>query len=89
MKRLKLLLLLPLLLLDCLANFLQGGSIRSTLSSDAWYQRDHKYWRHAHVWIDWLFSCPAIGHVNHCMRAAANEERYGSAWASWAAKWNT
>jgi hypothetical protein len=51
------LLIIPLLWLDCLANFLLGGSIKETLSSRAHRMRvkQHPYWGWTADAIDTLF----------------------------------
>jgi hypothetical protein len=79
----RLLVLLPLLALDCLANMLLGGSWRNTLSAEAWHARDHKYWGWTHRVIDALFFWQAA----HCMEQAAAEERHGGAWGVWRHAW--
>lgn len=80
--RLKLLLLAPPLALDSFLNWLCGGSIGSTLSSEAWRQREHPRWGWTHRMIDWLAKCDG---PNHCERAAKREDTYGSVWAGWLA----
>lgn len=60
-------------------NMLQGGSIRNTLSGEAWNHRTQKYWGWTHTAIDMIFG------AGHCQRAAETETKYGSIWASW---WN-
>lgn len=83
--RTKAILVLPLLFVDCLANWLFcDGSFKHTMSGEAWRQRGHKYWGWLHGAIDavWLllFSVP-----DHCKSAAEKEKRFGSIWKAWTA----
>lgn len=84
MKRLGLVLLLPLLALDCLVNMLIGGSFQNTLSGEAWQHREHKYWKRAHRAIDALF----FWQTSHCKFAAVAEAIHGSAWKAWRYEWD-
>lgn len=81
-RRLRALLLGPLLALDCLANMACGGSIRHTLSGEAWRQREHKYWGWTHRFIDAMFFLDP----NHCRDTAISEALYGSIWTAWVAQ---
>lgn len=81
--RLKLIALLPLLAMDCVANMLVGGSPRKTLSGAAWHAREHKWWGWTHRFIDWLF----FWQDEHCKGAALREMAYGSTWKAWGATW--
>jgi hypothetical protein len=74
----------PLLCLDCFANLLCGQSWRNTMSGEAWHHREHKYWRIAHRFIDFMFRWQGPG---HCQRQALKEAAYGSFWAALAADW--
>lgn len=69
------LLILPLLWLDCLANFLLGGSIKETLSSRAHRMRvkQHPYWGWTADAIDTLF----FWQPDHCRAQWAREVRAG------------
>lgn len=85
MKRVRLVLLLPLLFGDCVANWLFcDGSFRHTMSGEAWRQRGHKYWGWLHGAIDavWLL---LFSISDHCKGAAEKEAKHGSIWAAWAA----
>ena len=64
MNKLAALLVLPFLWLDCLTNFLLGGSIKETLSSRAHRMRvkKHPYWGWTADAIDWLF----FWELDHC-----------------------
>jgi hypothetical protein len=73
------LLLFPLLLVDCFLNWVIGGSFRNTLSGEAWNQREHKHWGWTHRLIDALFFWQA----SHCQTQAVREARYGSVWKAW------
>lgn len=81
--KLRLLILLPLLALDCLGNLLIGGSIRNTLSAEAWHAREHKWWGWTHKAIDALF----FWQTAHCQSQAIRETEHGSVWAAWAQSW--
>ena len=83
MYRLFLILVLPVLALDCAANVLVGGSFQNTLSGEAWSHRFHPVWGWTHRAINSLFFWQA----NHCRGAWAREAKHGTAWASWRAKW--
>jgi hypothetical protein len=83
MNRVKLVLLLPLLFLDCLGNMIIGGSPRNTLSGEAWHHRDHPVWG----WCE-PFICEIFNDPNHCKNAAAEEEKFGGWFASWRARWS-
>jgi hypothetical protein len=83
MKRIGLLLLVPLLALDCLGNLLHGGSFRHTLSGEAWNHRGHKWWGWTHHFIDALF----FFQPSHCKVQAEREALHGSVWAAWGAAW--
>ena len=74
-----LLILLPLLVLDCAANVLIGGSWRNTLSSEAWAHRHHKWWGSCWRSIDLLFG------EWHCLDQYLDERRHGGVWRAWAA----
>lgn len=76
-------LLLPLLVLDCLANAVIGGSPRNTLSGEAWNHRNHPEWGWCQDFIDALFG------LDHCMQAAAREKQFGSWWAAWLSDFTT
>lgn len=82
MKYLWLILLFPLLVVDCAGNVLIGGSWRNTLSSEAWHHREHRYFGWCHRFID---SLPCFGE-GHCKVQAEREAKYGSVWAAWADK---
>lgn len=83
--KLALILLLPLLALDCLANMIVGGSWRNTLSGEAWHAREHKWWGWTHKAINALFFWQA----NHCQDQAIAEAMHGSAWRVWRHLWNS
>jgi hypothetical protein len=82
-KRVRLLLLLPLIALDCLANMLLGQSWRNTLSGEAWNHRNDPRLRWCYRFIDGL---PVFG-AGHCRVQAEREERFGSVWNSWLNDW--
>jgi len=70
----------PLLLVDCALNaFITGGSFRNTLSAQAWYHRQHRWWGWTYRAINALFFLQD----NHCKQAADTETRHGSLWAAW------
>jgi hypothetical protein len=81
--RFLLVLLAPLLTLDCFLNVLCDGSFRHTLSGEAWRTKDHKYWGWCYRFINGLF----FWQTNHCKAQAHREEIYGSAWKAYAADW--
>lgn len=72
-----LLLLLPLLALDCAANVLIGGSFSRTLSAEAWAHRHHKYWSWCWKAIDAVFG------TWHCLDQHLHELRHGGVWRAW------
>lgn len=81
-RRTRAILLTVPLALDCIANALfVDGSIRHTLSGEAWRSREHKHWHWhwTHRFIDYFFG------KNHCMEAAAKEAVFGSIWGAWLA----
>lgn len=80
--KLRHLLMLPLLALDCLGNLLVGGSVKNTLSSEAWNHREHAYWGWTHRFIDGL---PFFG-KGHCKAQADREALYGGVWKAWSAQ---
>ncbi|MEJ7932590.1 hypothetical protein WG922_21650 [Ramlibacter sp. AN1015] len=75
--------LLVLLALDCLLNMLLGGSIRNTLSGEAWHAREHRWWGWTHRFIDALF----FWQQKHCQTQALRELAFGSVWAAWLHAW--
>lgn len=79
MNRFGMVLMLPLLALDCLGNLLLCQSWRNTMSSEAWHHRAHEYWWWCHLAIDTLF----FWQPEHCRNQAEREERFGSVWAAW------
>lgn len=68
----------PLIALDCLGNLILLQSWRNTMSAEAWWHRDHKYWWWCHQFIDGM---PWFG-KDHCQQQAELEEKYGSVWAA-------
>lgn len=84
-KRLNLLLLLPLIALDCTGSVVIGESFGSTISAKAHDAALDKqpYWSWAESCIDWLFSFQP----QHCRRAWDRELQHGSVWKAWRADW--
>lgn len=80
---------LPALALDGLCNWCCRQSIRRTLSGEAWPHRNHRVWGWCHLWIDWLFACPAIGQTAHCRRQWEREEMHGGWWGAWLNDWRS
>lgn len=74
------LMLLPIVL-DCLGNWLVGGSFDNTLSAEAWNHRKHPVWGWTHRFIDGAFRWQK----NHCKVQAEREAKYGSVWSAWLA----
>lgn len=83
MRRVWLVLMLPLIALDCLGNLLIGGSWRNTMSGEAWHHRGDEWTGWTYRFIDWLFFWQA----NHCQRQAVAEAFHGSVWRAWLAAW--
>jgi hypothetical protein len=78
-RKIRLALLLPLIVVDCALNvFPFCQSWKHTLSAEAWWHRDHKYWFWCHRFID---AMPWFGE-GHCQGQAELEEKYGSVWAA-------
>jgi hypothetical protein len=86
MARVRLILLLLLIALDCVMNCLTGGSIKGTLSARAWNLSGSRAWNLFRLWVDWIFACPAIGQMDHCRIQAERETQFGSVWVAWAAR---
>lgn len=83
--RVRALLLTIPLAVDCFFNMLHGGSIRHTLSGEAWRNRDHKWWGWTAYAIDTLWMMFGGG-PHHTERAAKKEAQWGSIWAVWLAE---
>lgn len=80
MRRLRAIVLTPFLALDCLGNAIFcDGSLRHTMSGEAWRHRDHPNWGWTHHFIDGMF----FWDPDHCADAAATEAMHGSIWAAW------
>lgn len=71
-----LIVILPLFFLDCLGNLMLLQSFNRTMSAEAWYHRNHKYWFWCHRAIDAVF----FWDNNHCQMQAIYEQRNGGAW---------
>lgn len=82
-RRIGLLLLVPLLFIDCFLAVWCDASFRLTLSGEAWRQRHNKYWGWTHRLINGIF----CWQQNHCKTQAEREDRYGSCWKAWALDW--
>lgn len=84
-RRVRLVLILPLLLADCLGSLAIGESFHTTLSAKAWDCRTHPVWGWTYRAIDWLFSFQP----KHCQAQWEREQRFGGVWSAWAASWRT
>jgi hypothetical protein len=85
--RLGLILILPLLAIDCFLNWFPCfQSIRFTMSGEAWHHRDHRIFGITHRVIDAIF-LKLRGQTDHCRKACEAEARYGGAFPRWAARW--
>lgn len=78
----RLALMLPLIVLDCLGNMLVcRNSWRTTMSAEAWRQRNSR-------WFGWCWKAidamPWFG-KGHCQRQSELEEKHGNVWAAWLA----
>lgn len=83
--RVRLVLMLPLLLLDCLASVLVGETFHSTLSAKAHdaARRQQRWWAWTEVAIDLLFFLQP----NHCRAQYERERAAGGVWRAWLADW--
>lgn len=68
-----------LLLLDCAANKMIGGSFKKTLSATAWTVRDHKWMWWVHYLID-FGAFVLVGQWKHTEKAYTAEEASGNVW---------
>lgn len=80
--RIFLLLLLPILFIDCKLNALVNWSLSSfkhTLSHSAWLHREKPHWS----WFRAVVDAALSWHKNHCESVHNSESAHGSAWAVW------
>lgn len=84
-QRVRLVVLLPLIFLDCLGSAIVGESFGSTLSAKAHDAalNKHPYWQYAERVINTLFWFQP----QHCARAWTRELNHGSVWKAWLADW--
>jgi hypothetical protein len=80
--KLKLLAVFPLLVADAFGNLCVGGAFKNTLSGEASYHTEHKYWGWTAGFINKLFRDP-----KHCEVQAAKEKEHGSWYGYWLARW--
>lgn len=76
------LLMLPLIAIDCMGNWVVGGSFNNTLSGEAWNQRNQPYWGWTHKAIDRLF----FWQPHHCKTQSEREAAQGGVWKAWRLK---
>lgn len=81
-KKVRCLLILLPLALDCAGSWVIGESFSNTLSAKAWDARTHPRWGWTHNFIDGM---PWFG-AGHC-EAQWKREQHGSVWKAWAADW--
>lgn len=85
MRRVRLIVLFVLLVLDVLGNMLcaLGAALwrsrSTTLSATAWAQREHRLFGWTHRFIDWM---PWFGE-GHCRLQWEREQKFGGVWSAW------
>lgn len=73
----------PLLVLDCAANWLMGQSPRNTMSGELWAHRTHPFWGRVQRAVDRMF----FWQPDHCQRQWIKEAAHGGFWPALAFDW--
>lgn len=91
MRALYLLVLFPLLVLDCLGSLLVGESFNTTLSAKAHdaARKGHKHWGWTEGAINALFfwQTDRDGLRHHCAVQWRHEQQHGGLWPAYLADW--